>query len=230
MLFKSPVYSQASGSIAGIVYSHNAGGMYTRARTVPTDPSTARQVAIRGYVAAASNIWINGLTATQRSNWAAYAANVPLLGPLGDPRNVSGLNMYTRQVVARLQAGKAPVADAPTVYDLGDFTAPTLTSIDDAALATIDYEDLDDWCGEVGGFMSIFASAPQNPTRNYWKGPYRFVDSIDGAVSPPASPALLTIPYTCTIGQRVFFRCLTGRADGRISYDYRFDGLVTAAP
>jgi len=43
MKFKSPILSQASGSIAGITFSHNRGGMYVRARAVPTNPGSPQQ-------------------------------------------------------------------------------------------------------------------------------------------------------------------------------------------
>ena len=44
MKFTSQVYTQASGSVGGLTYSHNRSGMYTRARSTPTDPASTLQL------------------------------------------------------------------------------------------------------------------------------------------------------------------------------------------
>ena len=40
MLFKSAAFTQASGSVGGLTFAHNRGGMYTRARSIPVNPKT----------------------------------------------------------------------------------------------------------------------------------------------------------------------------------------------
>ncbi|KKM06452.1 hypothetical protein LCGC14_1743870, partial [marine sediment metagenome] len=47
MLFKSGLITQGSGSIGGLTASHNRGGMYFRARTIPTNPATSFQTVVR---------------------------------------------------------------------------------------------------------------------------------------------------------------------------------------
>ena len=50
---------QRSGSIGASVYSHNRYGAYIRARSVPVNPNTDRQVAIRNAIRALTIAWGN---------------------------------------------------------------------------------------------------------------------------------------------------------------------------
>lgn len=228
MIFKSQAFTQASGSIGGMTYSHNAGGMYTRARSIPTNPNTPQQQAIRTLVAQLSNLWLSALTQAQRQAWNVYAANVTVPNALGDQIHISGLNQYVRSNVPRNQANLARVDDAPTVYNIGDYTDPSFTA--DAALnqASVDFTDTDEWVGEDDAAMLCYFSRPQNISVNYFKGPYRFADLIPGdAAMPPTSPATINLPFVITAGQRVFGRFNVVRADGRLAADFR--SLTTAA-
>lgn len=227
MLFKSALVTQASGSIGGMTASHNAGGMYMRARTIPTDPATAQQIKIRNYVAVLANKWSSALSDAQRAAWAVYAANVPLLNPLGDQTYKSGINMYTRGNVARLQAGFARVDDAPTVYNLGDFTDPTVGFDATADEIDVTFTDTDDWANEDDAAMLVWASRPQNRTINFFKGPYQFAGSIDGdSVTPPTSPAAISAPFVAAAGQKIFVIIKVVRADGRVSYGFRASAIA----
>lgn len=222
MKFKSPVYSQASGSIAGVTYSHNRGGMYTRARAIPVDPGSPYQMVIRQSLGTLAAHWLNTLTAAQRDQWDAYAEAVQIPDRLGEPRNIGGLGMYARCNVVRIQAGLARVDDGPTVLTLPEFTAPTFSNIS-AGAGTFDvgFDNTDPWAGEVGGAMCVLASRGMNITRNYFKGPYRFADSVDGAATPPTSPQSMSLPFAVVSGQRVHFQARVVRADGRVSLPFR---------
>lgn len=226
MKFKSPVYSEASGSIAGITYSHNRGGMYTRQRVIPTDPGSAFQVAIRGFVASLTSLWLSTLTAAQRAAWDLYAESVELPDTLGEPRNVGGLGMYVRSNVPRLQAGIPRVDDGPVIFNLGDFTNPSFGSF---AAATTDFDvtftNGDDWANEDDSAMLIYGSRHKNASVNFFKGPYRYADKIDGdSVTPPTSPATITNPFTIVAGSRTFVYMRISRADGRLSAPFRGSG------
>lgn len=218
MIFTSPIVSSASGSIAGITMAHNKGGMYMRARTIPTNPGSLYQVAVRNAVTQLTSRWLDTLTPAQRLAWQVYADNVPMLNKLGQTIFISGISHYVRSNAPRLQAGLTRVDDAPTVFNLGDFTTPTY----DASAATDDVEvtfaATDDWADETGSHLIIRASRPQNITINYFKGPFRFADTIDGVTgTPPTSPATITLPFAVEIAQRLFFAAVCTRADGRLS-------------
>src|SRR3972149_1576389 len=152
-LFKSALITQASGSIFGMTFSHNRGGAYIRARTVPTNPGSAYQPAVRGFLSQLVNHWQDTLTPEEREAWQYYAENVSVPNALGDPVFLSGLNHYVRANVPRLQAGLTRVDVAPVTFNLALLTNPSFTadaSDDDADVA---FTNTDEWATAVGGAL-----------------------------------------------------------------------------
>ena len=219
MLIDSALFSRGSGSLGGLTLSHNSGGIYLRARTIPTNPNTPPQQDVRAAMASLVNRWTNVLTLQQRDAWESYAASTPLTGPLGDARNVSGQNMYTRGNVNRAIL-PLPVADvAPVVFNLGSFT---LLGTPIAAVAgqtfSITFTATDAWANEDDAALLCFVSRPQNATINFFNGPYRFAGLVAGdAITPPTSPFVATTPFTFVADQRLYARYVVTRADGRLS-------------
>lgn len=228
MLFRGLIATALSGSTDGIVASHNRGGAYFRNRATPTNPNTPEQAAIRAIFKQLSAAWRDTLTAAQRAAWDTYALNTPISNSLGDPVNVGGLGMYQRGNVARLQAGLSRVDDGPTTFGLPSFTEPTVDSITAATgVLSLAFTASDSWVGEDGSAMIVYGSRGQNPSINFFKGPYRLSDSIDGnATTPPTSPAALTLPFAVAAGQRVFIKASVALADGRYSSPARFHGTA----
>ncbi len=221
MLFKSQLASTLSGSLGGFVASHNRGGAYFRARTIPIDPNTPKQAAVRASVALLVSLWSSVITAAQRTAWGVYAANVPLIGPLGDSRPVSALNHFVRSNVPRSQGGLPLRFSPPTIFNLGDFAAPEY-NIPGTITAEVFFDPFDDWVEENLAGMLIWASRPQNASINYFKGPYQFAHTVPGSVgSPPISPSGFTLPFPCPLGDRCFFRTRVTRQDARLSADTR---------
>jgi len=228
MKFKSALVTQASGSIGGMTFSHNAGGMYIRARAIPTDPNTSLQQTVRSAVAQLVNVWANVLSAAERAAWNVYASNVPLTDAFGDPKNRSGINHFVRANTPRLQAAATRVDAAPVIFDLGEYTEPSVGF--DAAADEIDvvFDNTDAWANEDDSHMIVYCSKPQNPGVNFFKGPYQHAGIIDGdAASPPTSPAAISLPFSVTAGQKVFARIIVSRVDGRLGTPFR-DGAVAA--
>lgn len=215
-----------SGSVGGVTYSRNRGGAYMRTRAIPVDPGSTFQNAVRFLVAQLTSRWLDTLTASQRAAWDNYALNVELPNPLGAPRNVGGLAMYVRSNVPRLQASETNfprVDDAPVIFNLGDFTHPSLGNASEAAqTADVVFENTDDWANEDEAGMLIYGSRAQNPSRNFFKGPYRFAHNVLGdAVTAPTSPASVTWPFPFVATQKVFAQVRVTRADGRLSSPFR---------
>lgn len=222
MKFKSSIFAQSSGSLAGTVFSHNKGGQYVRNRSTPTNPNTPQQQLIRGLVGGLSNLWTNTLTAAQRAAWDTYAENVTLLNALGEPINVTGLNMYVRSNTARLAAALSRIDAAPTVFNTGDFTPPTFALDEPNDEVDVTFDNTDAWANEDDAAMLIYTSAPQGLAVNFWKGPYRFAGRIDGdSTTAPTSPAAITLATPVATGQRIFVRAIVVRADGRVSLPFR---------
>jgi len=218
----------ASGSIGGMTFSRNRGGPYVRLRAVPVNPNTAWQQKVRSLVATLTSYWLNGLNEDQRAAWDTYASNVHLPNALGSDRNVGGLAMFVRSNVSRLQADPVQlpqVDDAPVIFNLGDYTLPTLGNASEAGqTGDVTFDNTDDWAGEGDAAMLVYGSRAQNPSINYFKGPYRYADLIPGdAVTPPTSPHSVTWPFPFVETQRLFLFGRVTRGDGRLSSPFRLE-------
>jgi hypothetical protein len=231
MKIKSALVTQASGSIGGLTASRNRGGLYLRARAMPTNPGTPQQEAVKAIVAQLSNRWVNELDTAGREAWNLYALNVPLPDTLGELRNVGGLAMYVRSNVPRLQTSLPRVDVAPTIFDTGDFSPFGAPGADASAdTFTVSFETTDDWVGEDDAGALILSSRPQNVSINYFKNPYRFAAVILGAsIGPPTSPFTGPLAFPVgAAGQKVFFQVRVSRADGRLSFPQRLSAIAVA--
>lgn len=228
MRYKSTLLAQASGSVGGLTFSHNAGGMYIRNRSVPTDPATSAQSAVRGHMASLVNFWADVLSDAQREAWGVYAGNVALNDVFGDPRFRSGINHYVRSNIPRLQSGLPRVDDGPTTFNLGEYTQPTFGIDATADELDVTFDNTDDWANEDDAAMIVYGSRPMSPSINFFKGPFQYAANIDGdAVTPPTSPAALTSPFAFVAGQQGVIRVIVSRADGRLSAPF-LDGVLAA--
>lgn len=229
MLFKSPLLSQASGSVAGSVFSHNKGGMYMRARTTPVNPNTDAQQSVRDSMRVLVDAWTNTLTQTERDSWNLYAFNTPLLNKLGDPTKRTGQNMFVRSNLPRLHAAMPVIETAPVTFDLGSFTPLTGFTADASAdTFTFNFGTTDPWANAAGGVMFIYQSRPVNPTVLFFKGPWQLGSIIEGDPTPPTSPHTFNSLFGMTTGQRVYLKVRVGQADGRLSEPQIISALVTA--
>lgn len=229
MKFKSPIITAGSGSVGGLTVAHNAGGLYFRGRSTPTDPGTAQQTLIRNAFAFLSNYWLSTLTAQQRTEWNIYASNVTVLDAFGDAIYISGFNHFMRSNVMYKKNFGSVLADGPANFNLGEFTSPVPTMSEAAQQISLTYGDADDWVSEDGACLWVYQSRPQNRTINFFKGPYQLAGVILGsAAAPPASPQLLAAVFPFVEDQRVFLRFAVSRVDGRLSASYRTFCLAVA--
>jgi len=227
MLIKSAILTQGSGSLGGLTASHNRGGLYLRARTIPTNPNTPAQQEVRGFMSTLTSLWANTLTPAERTAWDTYAAAVPVINALGDPIILSGLNHYVRSNVPRLQGGMPRVDTGPTIFNLGDFTQPSgITGDGTADELDVAFDNTDDWANEDDAAMLIYGSRDQGLTINFFKGPYRYAGPILGnGTTPPTSPAAVSSAFVLTAGSNVHSKVIVSRADGRLSAPFRAVGL-----
>lgn len=223
MKIQSPIIAAGSGSIAGVTMSRNRGGLYMRARAVPTNPNTTQQQAVRSALSSLVGAWTNALTPAQRAAWTVYADNTPVTDSLGASIFLTGQQMYIRGNTARLQLGVPRADDGPTVYDLGSFTTPVLGAASASAnTISMAYTATDDWANEDDAIMGIYTSRPQNQSVNYFKGPYQQAFFVSGdATTPPTSPVTIPTAFPFAVDQKVFVKVNVSRADGRYSGPFR---------
>lgn len=228
MKFKSALVTQISGSIGGMTGSHNKGGMYFRARTIPVNPNTPQQARVKAHMAAAASRWSGPGSPVDHEGWEGYAFFTPFLDSLGDSRILSGLAMFCRSAIAAQEMGLAFPDDAPLYNLLTDTGALEFDADSVATDVDVTFDNTQEWATETGGALSIYASPGQNPTVNFYKGPYRYAGVILGdTTTPPTSPATIALPFGVNSGQRVFFQARAYTADGRLSYPFRLGDIAT---
>lgn len=242
MKFKSQLTTMVSGSINGLVGSHNRGGQYFRSRVVPTDPGTAAQTEIRNIFADLANTWANVLTPTERTGWNTYADQVPWINTLGEEIRLTGINHFigansVRAIITNQLGGSAPRVDtAPSSFtrglqpQLNPITATHATGPPETISVPITWTN----ASEYGGTdqVIVYVSPPQNPGIKFFKGPYYAITSdVADAGTITASLFSSTAPNRyeqhfgpVVAGQSVFVALRVTMADGRLS------GLVRQGP
>lgn len=228
MLFKPLIGGELSGSMGAITASHNKGGAYFRTRVIPVNPATPQQGIVRQLMGTLASRWSGILTQTQRDTWDTYAANVPLLNRLGESVNVTGLNMYQRSNIPREQNGLSRVDNAPIIFNLGDFTAPTIASLTSPTALSLNFTEADAWVSEDEAAMLIYGSRQQNESILFFKGPYRALAAqLLGEVAiPPTSPFAGVMPFATGVGNKAFIKVSVTRADGRLSQVQRLEAVA----
>lgn len=221
-----PLLAQASGSVGGIVYSRNQFGPYTRPRTLPLDPSTSAQIAVRNALSECVTAWNDTLTQSEREAWDVFARRVQTRDALGRTTNAGGVAMYVRANVPRIQANETSlprVDQAPTLFRNGPFTAPirtVLNIVDDTIHPFID--PFDAWNSEAGAAMLFYVSLPQPLSIHFYRGPYRYAGpKLAAPFGPFRTPATIPIPFPAGTDQRVFVRGRVTRSNGCLSSSFR---------
>jgi len=210
----------ASGSVGGCTYSRNRYGAYIRNRSVPVNPGSDQQNEVRSFLSVLVAAWTSVLTEAQREAWRTWAANTPQIDSLGQAYTMTGQNAYIKANALQLLIGQTRIDTAPSVFAGAALTTPVAISATDATqVLSVGYTNTDQWAGEVGGALLVFTGRPQNASKLYFKGPYRFAGFIAGESPAPASPDPITPAFPFEVDQRVPVKFRAINADGRISAD-----------
>lgn len=225
-----PEGTQISGSIGGTTWSRNRYGAYKRSRSVPVNPNTDRQAAIRVILRNLSIAWGQTLTQDQRDAWDLYGSNIDWVNKLGQPINLTGEVHYIRSNAPRLQCGLARVDDAPTIFDLAAAEQGLACTASEATQQlSMSYDDSADWCSEDGAAEFVQMGMPVDASIKYFGGPWRALACIEGdSMTPPSSPYTPAVAWPIAQGQRIWVRTRVGRADGRLSEFAQVNFLAAA--
>jgi hypothetical protein len=229
----TPAFGPMSGKMGGTVASHNRGGAYFRAKSIPTNPNSTRQQAVRAIMTGLVGYWGETLTVLQRDAWKTYADNTPYNDVLGQSIVMTGQNAFIANNVARQQAGLPAVLDAPVIYDHGQMVANFIGDVagdDVVGSFSINSGLLDANTVNLAmppdddGDLLVYFGRPVSVGTNFYKGPYQFYTSAP-VTSGNAAVTLetLTIPdltYPLTVGQRRPVKMVVAYDDGRTSTIY----------
>lgn len=176
MQFKSALTTETTGHIDGLVASHNRWGRYLRPRVTGVNPNTVRQNVQRSILANLANLW-QDLTPEQRGLWSQFGAAVPTTNRLGQEVFLTGQLSYIKANSNLELIGEAIVSVPPAEFNNGQ----AVTADPD----TWEYNvDTDIWTIEVNragpesvdGHVLTFRGRAQNPSRNFYNGPFQLAD------------------------------------------------------
>lgn len=236
MLIKTGLgVSQMSGTMGGVVASHNRFGQYFRSWRKPTDPKTASQVTRRAAMAAAVAAW-KSLTDANRTSWNNYAAATPWSNRLGETAYLTGMQMFVRShcYFAYLadETGSEPLV-FDSVASLGGLPPNVTQAVASLSVATglsLAFDDTAEWCGKDGNIAVVRMSLPRNETQVYGARGFRFVGIIvGGSVSPAESPfeaITADLPNAFSKGDRVTFGIRMIFIDGTLSEEIFVDAVA----
>lgn len=229
MKIRGTFVDQISGSIAGITGSRNRGGQYLRRRATPTNPNSLRQADVRNIFSGLVSAWTSTLSTLQRQQWRDYAAAVPRTDTIGNTIFSTGQQAYIGANTPRLLAGLPRIDAGPEVFNTGEnvvaITAITVDSPTEISVtATLSAP------ASAAGDCLLFLGAPQNPSRNFFKGPYQYAGSVGfAAAATTAVFAELVYQSATTLeeGMWIPYRLRCTFDDGRLSTVFEgFTSLV----
>jgi hypothetical protein len=220
--------SSISGKAGGQIYARNKAGFYIRNAVTVVVPNSERQALIKTRMTVVSQAWAN-LTTSQRAAWNTYASNVTVPDRMGGRNTISGASMFNRTNMSLLESGLTTlIEDAPTAFYIGEKDETIAVAISEATQnMSITFDNTKLWANEAGGKLLVYQGHPQNPTRNFFAGPWSLAGVISGAATPaPTSPATMACSKPVAEGQKVWLQLRTLRADGRLSDTFRTNTLV----
>ena len=227
MRFTSSLLEKIGGRLGQYVGMMNRSGMNLRQWVVPSNPNSSAKQGVRNTLRALAAAWSSTLTSAQRDAWTAYAATLTFTSSLGTTYTISGFDAYVAANGAREVAGLSRISAAPVTPGFATFTPVTPSFNVSAHTLSVAYTAADEWNGEVGGGLVIRLSPIGFKAGvTFYKGPFKYAGVALGAVSPPASPKVITLAAgVFATGTQYAIAVRSVRADGRFSQEAIFRGL-----
>lgn len=179
--------SAASGKLGGIVASHNRSGSFFRHHSVPVQPRTAAQLAVRNQLAAFSSAF-RALTGAQVAGWNALGSTVTLKNPLGVAYHPTGQQLFVGCNRNLASIGISDIlSTAPSIPSFPAISTFTITQPTPGDEVTaIDYTVSPSLPSDFG--VLIRASNVQSGGRTFiGKSLYRTIGHANPASGAPAS-------------------------------------------
>ncbi len=196
------IATDARNKVGGIVYSKNQYGAYVRTKVSPANPQSNYQSNVRNSFADLSVNWGSTLTAAQRANWIAFAADHKVTDVFGAQLTLSGLATYQRINRILYQLGLAYIATPPADLDVVALLTAVATPAAGAATFSVAFT-----ATPLGAatYLYVWATPPIPAGVNYIRNRLRLVD-ISAAAQ--ASPYDIVTAYAArfgilVVGQRI---------------------------
>lgn len=180
MLALSHIFTSMRNSVGGITYTANRyASIVGRARIKPVNPSSLVQELMRTNFNAAVAGW-KALDPAERTAWSNFAKDTPWWNALGEEIALTGQAMYIAQRCAAMAANPATVIDdlkdcacTPGLFPSPLVTTECCTNPVIGGVITVENQHHTVACDAI-----VRISTPQNFSRTYWNGPYRYAMQI----------------------------------------------------
>lgn len=208
-----------SGKIGGTVFAKNRSGSYARAWSKPVKPASELQQQRKNAITTLSQYWSNSMTDGEREAFRTYAAAVPSVNRLGEQVFNTGMNHFMRINSIRTICGLTPLKVAPSTLTLPEVDS-TMAVVCDAKdqTITVTFDEALPWYLEEDSRLVLFMGRPQNGSRKFFAGPYKFLHALD---KDDESGEKLAAPMTIVEGQKIYVQARILREDGRLSNPFR---------
>ena len=192
------------GKVNGTVFSKNRGGAYARTKVTPTNPKTTAQNAVRSVLTGFSQGW-RALSAAGRAAWNAATGSFPRTNVFGNPKSLSGHQLYV-SLNSQLDAANAAAITLPPVPT----GAPAIASATGAAAAGAGTATLTFSPGPVPAATAMIIEMTEqvSPGKSNLNNLYRQVQVVAAAGTSPANVAsAYTAKFGSLVaGQKIGFR------------------------
>lgn len=229
MKYKGMLGEQYSGSLGGIVASHNKGGTYFRRRRTPVNTVSILRDAVKSVFASLSAGW-TALTDDQRASWIAQASVQAIAGVNG-PIHINGNSFYIRNNLLRKYAGFAPVNAFTESTTTDSPQSPTNHAQIVSSIASIAFNTADAWAvdaaaGNPSG-LALFATVGFNPSKNFSPSSEQLITVISGTSAAAVSPFVFLWPRVYITGQRINWTLRGFLSDGVITTEVKGSMIPT---
>lgn len=136
------------GKQGGTVYSRNRYANYTRQKTIPVNPNTVRQSAVRSAFGNISSAW-RSLSDANRVAWASLAAALAPTNIFGQAFSYTAFNVYMLSSQTLQSAGMSTLTTP-------DVVPPVFQTLETTVTADVSDTKLD--------FGALFDAAPVTPS------------------------------------------------------------------
>lgn len=164
----------SSGSVNWRTASRNRNGQYIRNRSIPVQPRSTAQLAVRGMLTLASQAW-KSISVDDQTAWKTFGSLHPRTDSLGQSNGSTGQQAFVGvAATSQLLGYPIPAGAPPAEPDMSAFTEGALSSVD--GVTTIS-----GYATPTGGQVMIWATKPQSTGRRFFGPPvYLQASTVDG--------------------------------------------------
>lgn len=207
------------GKLGGQVFSKNRAGAYIRTKVTPVNPQTVFQQGVRAVFTALSQAW-RSLSQAQIQAWNSSVQSFPRTNVFGNPKTLSGHQLYVGLNAQLQAAGQSTIATPP--LPVGALAVEALSAAAAAGAGTVVITFLPA-AVPAGHTALLDMTAQVSPGINNLNNRFRQVSAL---VTAEASPYDAAAEYIAkfgglTAGQKIgvrlrFVNNTTGEVSGNL--------------